>query len=354
MNTTDIPITPELLVDGARLDRVLMQSAPVRESGVARAHVASLIRQGVVLVNGVVATKCGQTLWAGDRITITSALREGAELEPYDLPLAVVFEDETLLVVDKPAGLTVHPGAGTGSKTLLNALVARRGVIAQSESAESESAESADSESEWSESESADQLSTPFGELERGGIVHRLDKDTSGLLVIAKTPAAHAHLARQFGEREVGRRYFALIVSTPRARNPHFSGETITIDAPIGRHPTQRTKMAVVADGRRAVTHGRIVERLGWALAVEFQLETGRTHQIRVHCAYRGAPIIGDTVYGNDATLPRTLSLAAQRCGRQALHAATLAFTHPVSGEKLSFSSPLPTDLVALIEAFRA
>jgi 23S rRNA pseudouridine1911/1915/1917 synthase len=345
MTTTDIPITAELLVDGARLDRVLMQSEPVKDSGVARSHVASLIKRGVVLINGVVATKSGQTVWAGDRITIASALREGDELVPYDIPLAVVFEDETVLVVDKPAGLTVHPGAGTGSKTLLNALVARRGAIAKFETAESDSE---------SESETADQTSTPFGELERGGIVHRLDKDTSGLLVIAKTAAAHAHLARQFGERGVGRRYFALIVSTPRGKNTHFSGDTITIDAPIGRHPTQRTKMAVVADGRRAVTHGRIVERFSWALAVEFQLETGRTHQIRVHCAYRGAPIIGDTVYGNDATLPRTLSLAAQRCGRQALHAATLAFIHPVTGEQLSFTSPLPEELVTLVDTFRA
>lgn len=334
MTTTDISVTPELLIEGPRLDRVLMHADPVKDAGVARAHIATLIRRGVVSINGVVATKSGQVVSAGDRVSIATPLRERDELAPYEVPLTVVFEDESLLVIDKPAGLTVHPGAGTGSKTLLNALVARRGG--------------------GDGSVGEDKKRKPFAELERGGIVHRLDKDTSGLLVVAKTPAVHAALAKQFGERQVGRRYFALLVSTPRGKNTHFGEDAFTIDAPIGRHPTQRTKMAVVVDGRRAVTHGRILERFSWAIAVEFQLETGRTHQIRVHCAHRGAPIIGDTVYGNDAILPRPLALAAQRCGRQALHAATLAFIHPVTGEQLSFSSPLPVELVTLVDTFRA
>lgn len=335
MTTTDILITAELLIDGSRLDRVLMHSAPVKDAGVARAHIASLIRRGFVSINGEVATKSGQLVGAGDRVSVAMPLRDGEELAPYDLPLSVVFEDKSLLVIDKPAGLTVHPGAGTGSKTLLNALVARRGL--------------ADELSDQEET-----IGAPFAELERGGIVHRLDRDTSGLLVVAKTAAVHAALAKQFGERRVGRKYFALLVSTPRGKNTHFGEDTFTIDAPIGRHSTQRTKMAVVADGRRAVTHGRIIERLSWAIAVEFRLETGRTHQIRVHCAHRGAPIIGDLVYGNDAILPRTLELAAQRFGRQALHAATLAFLHPVTGEQLSFNSPLPAELATLVDTFRA
>ena len=347
----DITVTAELLVDGPRLDRVLMLTEAVRDAGIARSYVAQLIRRGVVQVNGIGVTKAGAAVAVGDVIGIAGPLVEERELVPYDVDLAVVYEDDALLVIDKPAGLTVHPGAGNPNETLLNAIVSYRNsqhdagdLTADGIVEEDITNDSADGD------EQGDALHCS---LERGGIVHRLDKDTSGLIVVAKTPAAHGHLAKQFAERTVGRRYRAVILATPRSKNPHFSADEGIIDAPIGRHPTQRVKMAVVPDGRRAVTHFRVVERFHWASLLDLRLETGRTHQIRVHCAYRGAPVIGDPVYGSDHILPRPLELAAQRIGRQALHAATLEFTHPTLGKRLAFVSPLPADMEALVAAFR-
>lgn len=352
----DIIVTADLLVDGSRLDRVLMRTQPVRDAGVARSQVAQLIRRGAVLVNGIGVTKGGGLVEVGDVIAITDSLREERDFVPYDVPLAIVYEDDAILVIDKPAGLTVHPGAGNTSETLLNAIVSYRhqqGVMPGNR--ESGDRGIVDGKRLTDDEDANDRgAGHPLNpSLERGGIVHRLDKDTSGLLVVAKTPAAHAHLSRQFADRTVGRRYRAVVLATPRSKNPYFVDEQLVIDAPIGRHPTQRVKMAVVPEGRRAVTRIQVVERFHWALLLELRLETGRTHQIRVHCAYRGAPVIGDPVYGSDHILPRPLELAAQRLGRQALHAAILEFIHPTSGRRLAFVSPLPADMEALIGAFR-
>ncbi len=221
--------------------------------------------------------------------------------------LTVVYEDDALAVIDKPSGLVVHPAPGHPSGTLADGLK-QRGTT-------------------WS----------LLGGAERAGIVHRLDRDTSGLLVVAKTEAAHRSLARQLSDRTLGRTYWALV-------HGGFREESGTIDAPIGRHPRDRRRMAIIEGGREAVTDFRVVERLNGATVVELSLRTGRTHQIRVHLASIGHPIIGDTVYGRpDAEL-----------GRPALHAMRLRLAHPVDGTERTFNSPLPPELVAARDRLRS
>jgi 23S rRNA pseudouridine1911/1915/1917 synthase len=221
-----------------------------------------------------------------------------------------VFEDATLIVIDKPAGLVVHPGSGNWSGTMLNALLAHAPEVEQ---------------------------------VPRAGIVHRLDKETSGLLVVAKTLTAQTDLVRQLQARSVQREYLALAAGRVKA-----DGE---VDAPIGRHPVQRTRMAVIAGGKPARTHYRVLEAFAAATLLECRLDTGRTHQIRVHFASIGHPLIGDPVYAKkSAALPPPLN----KFPRQALHAARLAFVHPVSGKEVSFEAPLPADFETLLQALRA
>jgi 23S rRNA pseudouridine1911/1915/1917 synthase len=254
------------------------------------------------------------------------------------IPLKIVYEDEAVVVVDKPSGLVVHPGAGNADNTLVNALIAHCGKSLSG-----------------------------IGGVARPGIVHRLDKDTSGLLVVAKTDRAHRALSEQFAdhgrEGELERVYLALVWGAP----PRKSG---SIDAPIGRHRTSRTKMAVVPigrGGREAVTHYRLLETFGSraggkgepiASLLECRLETGRTHQVRVHLASIGVPLIGDPVYATGfkskaRTLPPALQAKLSGFKRQALHAAALAFVHPTSGTLLKFNSPPPGDFATLVEAFK-
>ncbi len=230
------------------------------------------------------------------------------------LPLDIVYEDEELLVIDKPAGLVVHPGAGNHHGTLVNALLNHRPALEA---------------------------------MPRGGIVHRLDKETSGLLVVAGTLNAHRSLVAQLQKKDVQREYFAIVRGVPSGGG--------RVEAAIGRHPRQRTRMAVVANGGKpAVTHYRIAQRFAQYTALDVQLETGRTHQIRVHMAHRGYPLLGDPVYGGRLQLPRGCSdrlvetLRAFR--RQALHARCLSFVHPGSGEYCSFESPLADDLQHLLQ----
>jgi 23S rRNA pseudouridine1911/1915/1917 synthase len=264
-----------------------------------------------VRVDGAAAAR-SRKVWGGERVEVDAEPAPAVlAATPEPLPLTVVHEDADLLVIDKPAGLVVHPGSGNWSGTLMNALLAR----------------------------GADPASLP-----RAGIVHRLDKDTSGLLVVARTPEAHTSLVRQLQSRTVSRRYLAVVLG-------RVSGEAV-VDAPIGRDPRQRTRMAVVAAGREARTRVQAREHgEGWTL-VECALETGRTHQIRVHLASIGHPLLGDPVYG-----PRTLapSLAARvdGFGRQALHAWRLALEHPRTGEAMAWESPLPADLEALLARLR-
>ena len=292
---------------GLRLDQALARLFP----GHSRARLQAWIDAGRVLVDGASASR-SRKVWGGERLHVDpEPTPETLAATPQPMALAVVHEDADLLVIDKPAGLVVHPGSGNWSGTLLNALLARGDESAA---------------------------------VPRAGIVHRLDKDTSGLLVVARTPEAHTALVRQLQARSVSRRYLAVALGT-------MEGET-TVDAPIGRDPRQRTRMAVVAGGREART--RVCARehgAGWTL-VECALDTGRTHQIRVHLASIGHALIGDPVYGPRA-LPPALAARVSGFGRQALHAWRLALVHPRSGKNVAWESPLPTDFQALLARLR-
>lgn len=300
---------------GRRLDVFLAGRMPE----VSRARIQGLIAAGHVTVvgagtSGVAGTSPARTrpadrVRAGDRIEVVIPPGVPTALEPEPIPLAVVYEDEHLLVVDKPAGMTVHPGAGRQTGTLVHAVLAHCPDM------------------------------DGIGGEHRPGIVHRLDKDTSGLLVVAKNDAALRRLQAELQARRVRRGYVALVDgSVARTEG--------TVDAPIGRDPRHRTRMAVVASGRRAVTHYRVMERLPGATLLDVQLETGRTHQIRVHCAHIGHPVVGDPVY---ARRPNPWGMR-----RQALHARRLAFAHPASGHAMMFDAPLPPDLEAALGLLRA
>jgi 23S rRNA pseudouridine1911/1915/1917 synthase len=284
---------------GLRLDQALARLLP-RES---RSRLARLVEEGAVRVDGERA-RPRDRLRGGERLEVTLVPRpEEAAFRPEAIGLDVVHEDEDVLVVAKPAGLVVHPGSGNWAGTMLNALLHRVPALAS---------------------------------LPRAGIVHRLDKDTSGLLVVAKNEAALQDLVRQLQARTVKRTYLAIA----RGAVPDEG----TVEAPIGRHPTQRTRMAVVRGGKPAVTHYRVRERFAAHTLLECDLETGRTHQIRVHLASIGHPLEGDPVYGGRGE---------RRLPRQALHAWKLAFAHPRTGRTVRFTAPPPADFEALVEGLR-
>jgi 23S rRNA pseudouridine1911/1915/1917 synthase len=297
---------PEAL-HGARLDAAAASLFPA----FSRSRLADWIKSGRLQRNHGTA-KPRDKVAVSDRITLTPEYEDRVEWAPEALPLDLLYEDDHVIVLNKPAGLVVHPAAGHHSGTLVNRLLAHAPEMAS---------------------------------LPRGGIVHRLDKDTSGVMLAAKSTLAHKSLVAQLAERTVSRHYSAVCRGT-------FSGGG-TIDGPIGRHPTSRIKMAVVPDGKPAVTHYRIAERFGAHTHLDVSLESGRTHQIRVHLAWRKHPLIGDPVYGGRAMRPagasdRLLS-ALQEFPRQALHARELAFLHPESGESMQFSTPIPEDLAELL-----
>jgi 23S rRNA pseudouridine1911/1915/1917 synthase len=296
----DLHLTIPLELAGLRLDQALVRLLP----GESRSRLARLIEEGHVKVDG--ATAAGRVkLRSGEAIDVALMPRPvDASFQAEDIALAIVHEDAALLVIDKPAGLVVHPGSGNWAGTLLNALLHH---------------------------------APEMGELPRAGIVHRLDKDTSGLLVVAKTEAAQAALVRQLQAHTVKRTYLALV----RGRVTQ-AGRVV---APIGRHPVHRTRMAVVEGGKPSITHYRVVEAFPAHTLIECNLETGRTHQIRVHLASIGHALEGDPVYAGRA--PGLLP-------RQALHAWKLAFRHPASGEEAEFESDLPGDFKELLERLRA
>ena len=292
-----------------------------------------MIADGAVSLNGVPVTDGKAKVSEGQVYTLRRDPAAAVDTLAQDIPLTVVWEDADLIVIDKPAGMVVHPAPGTPDGTLVNALLAHCG----------------------------DTLSGVGGE-RRPGIVHRIDKDTTGLLVVAKSDRAHHGLATQFEEHTVNRRYLALVHGVPSPADPRLRGlRGITFEGAgilrvatgLARHKTDRQRQAVVWEsGRHAVTRVRVLEELAGSHAslVECWLETGRTHQIRVHMAYAGHALLGDQTYGNRRKLPEKLpgAAAAMAFPRQALHAATLGFLHPVTGEMLEFSSPLPHDLQAL------
>ncbi len=295
---------------GMRLDRALAIALPQHS----RERLKALVGGGRVSSAAGVLWDPALKVKGGEALTLVIPEPKPSETVAQDIPLTIVYEDDALLVVDKPAGLVVHPAAGNYDGTMVNALLHH----------------------------CAGRLSG-IGGVARPGIVHRIDKDTSGLLVVAKTDPAHEALSRQFAAHSVDRRYTAIVAGQPVP-------PTGRIEGALARSPANRQKMAIVSEGRgkRAVTHYRVVQMLRQAARVECRLETGRTHQIRVHMASIGHALLGDATYGRT---PGSLSATLRDIGfkRQALHAATLGFFHPTSLEKLSFESALPADIVELI-----
>ncbi|HEU5020194.1 MAG TPA: RluA family pseudouridine synthase [Pseudolabrys sp.] len=324
--TETVTIRPEEA--GARLDRVLAARIPA----LSRSRLKTLILTGQVAIGARTIRDPAAHVNSGDTLTVTLPPPEPAEPQAEQIPLEVVYEDDALIVINKPSGLVVHPAAGHASGTLVNALIAHCG-----------------------------QSLSGIGGVKRPGIVHRLDKDTTGLMVVAKTDKAHRALAKQFEHKLEGpleRGYLAFVWGAPeRPRG--------TIDAPLDRHPHARDRRAVREGGREAVTHWEVLERFNdpagkpIASLLECTLETGRTHQIRVHLAHIGHPLLGDETYATGfKTKANRLGREAQAAlgapGRQALHAYRLVFEHPITGEILEFTVDLPPDLQRLAVALRA
>lgn len=303
-------IVPEDLT-GIRLDQALAKLLPEYS----RAKLQQWIQAEKVLVNGRMGKNRDKVV-AGAVIDLDAELQVVEECAPEPIQLNIVYEDADLLVINKPVGLVVHPGAGNPAGTLVNALLHHCPELNQ---------------------------------LPRAGLVHRLDKDTSGLLVIAKTIGTHTRLVRMMQHRKVSREYVALVEGKLIAGG--------TIDEPIGRHPKQRTKMAVIESGREAVTHYRVLERFRAHTLLKVMLETGRTHQIRVHLSWIHYPLVGDSLYGWRLKLPpkanQALISGLRHFKRQALHASRLSFEHPQTGEKLEWEAPLPDDMQQLLLLLR-
>lgn len=312
--TVSLNATVPLDLAGSRLDQAAAHMFPEYS----RERLKDWIKDGRLTVQGKPG-KPKDKVAGGEALVLQAELESETEALPQDIPLAIVYEDDDLLVIDKPAGLVVHPGAGNPDGTLMNALLFHCPDLRL---------------------------------LPRAGIVHRIDKDTSGLLVVAKTLPAHTALTSQLADKTVYREYEAIVCGVMTGGG--------TVDAPIDRHPTDRTRMAVVnrrdeddERGRDAVSHYRVIARFRGHTHVRVQLETGRTHQIRVHMAHIGHPLIGDPVYGGRPRLPKggspEMIRAIQQFPRQALHARRLGLVHPVTGADMSWESPLPADMTELL-----
>ncbi|WP_417605388.1 23S rRNA pseudouridine(1911/1915/1917) synthase RluD [Oceanimonas baumannii] len=298
---------------GQRLDQALAEMFP----DYSRSRIKTWIQQELVQIDGAVVSKPREKVLPGQQVVVTAELADEVRFEPQAIELNIVYEDDDILVINKPAGLVVHPGAGTPDGTLLNALLHYCPEIA---------------------------------EVPRAGIVHRLDKDTTGLMVVAKTIPAQTHLVTALQARHITREYEAVAIGHMTAGG--------TVDANIGRHPTQRIQMAVVPSGKPAVTHYRVMEKFRAHTRLRVRLETGRTHQIRVHMAYLKHPLVGDPVYGGRLKPPRAaepeLMDFLRSFKRQALHAVMLRLEHPISGELMEWHAPIPDDMVKLVEVLRA
>lgn len=322
-----------------RLDKALARDVP-EEASLSRSRLAKLIADGSVKVDGVVVTDPRFRVAEDAEIAIAVEVAEESHIGAEDIPLDVVYEDDDLIVVNKPSGMVVHPAPGTPGGTLVNALIHHCG-----------------------------ETLSGVGGMKRPGIVHRIDKETTGLLVAAKSDRAHHSLAKQFADHSVERRYLALCYGEPSSNDPRLRGikgasfeasNILRVQTFLGRHKTDRQRQAVSFDtGRHAVTRARIVQSLGTppvAALLECWLETGRTHQIRVHMAHCGHSLIGDPVYGGRRKLsPKAVGQAGVDAvagfRRQALHAATLGFVHPVTGDEIEFEAPMPDDMAELLRA---
>ncbi len=304
-------IVPDHLF-GKRLDQVLAEMFP----DYSRSRIKEWILADWVQINGQLCNTPREKLLGGESVLIQAELPDDERFEAEPIDLNIVYEDEHIMVINKPAGLVVHPGAGNADGTLLNALLHHCPSIA---------------------------------EVPRAGIVHRLDKDTTGLMVIAKTIPAQTHLVEAMQEREITREYEAICHGTMTAGG--------TVDEPIGRHPTKRTHMAVTSSGRPAVTHYRVMEKFRAHTRLRLRLETGRTHQIRVHMTYINYPLVGDPVYAGRPRPPRkadeALLAVLRGFKRQALHAAMLRLAHPITSEIMEWHAPIPDDMVELTLALR-
>ncbi len=306
-------IVPDILF-GKRLDQALAEMFP----DYSRSRIKEWILAGQVTLDGSVCDKPREKLRGGEEVLIKTTLETQVQHKPQkDIKLNIVYEDDAIMVIDKPADLVVHPGAGNAQGTVLNALLAHYPQIEL---------------------------------VPRAGIVHRLDKDTTGLMVVAKTVEAQTHLVEQLQAREISREYEAVVYGLLVAGG--------TVDAPIGRHQTKRTSMAVRENGKPAVTHYRVKEKFRAHTHLRLKLESGRTHQIRVHMAHLTHPLVGDPLYGGRPRPPRKatpeLGDMLRKFNRQALHAIQLELTHPTTGEWMSWTSPLPDDFVQLLEVIRA
>jgi len=301
---TKIPST----MAGYRLDKALAELLP----SYSRACLQQWIRDGYVLINNTGGWRNKDKVKGDEEVQITAQLEEEVPWQPQVLPLTLLYEDEDILIVNKPAGLVVHPGAGNINNTLVNSLLHHAPTLAQ---------------------------------LPRAGIIHRIDKDTSGVLVVARSLLAHTHLVAQLQKHEFMRDYQAIVNGVMVAGG--------TVDAPIGRHPSRRTQMAVVVNGKPAITHYRVIQRYRAHTHIRVLLETGRTHQIRVHLTYKHYSLVGDSVYGGRLQIPANSSNTTKEIlrtfPRQALHAAQLGFIHPRREEFVQWTTPLPDDMQNLL-----
>ena len=322
--TSDQPLIDEWIdliiprdMEGERLDKALSTLSTLHDRSISRARLQALIKDGRLTHDDVPITHASVKVRAGDMYRLQIPPAEAAEPQPQNIALSVVYEDADVIVIDKPAGLVVHPAPGNRDSTLVNALLAHCGASLSG-----------------------------IGGVARPGIVHRLDKDTSGLMVVAKNDAAHQALSRQFADRSLSRTYQALVWGVPIPS----SGD---IDGPIGRSSRDRKKMAVMGRGKEALTHYGVLEDYTIAALVECKLATGRTHQIRVHMAHIKHPVVGDIAYGGRKT-GRKGGEKLSAFPRQALHAVALQFLHPRTGKLVKFKSKLPRDMAQLVTYCRS
>ncbi len=305
-------ITLPATAQGQRLDQALARMLP----DYSRNYLQTLLASGFIHINGRTGLKANTRIQGGEAVEILLPPTDASDCIAQALALNVIHADDHVIVINKPAGLVTHPGAGNPDSTLQNALL---------------------------------HYAPELAALPRAGLVHRLDKDTSGLLVVARTLVAHTALVRALAQHQVQREYLALIQGTPLAGG--------TIEAPLGRDPHQRTKMAVVLKGKPAITHYRVAERFRAHTLLQVQLETGRTHQIRVHLSHRGYPLVGDPAYGARLRLPPQampeLAVGLRQFKRQALHATRLSLNHPKTGALSTWAVPPPDDLTQLLELLR-
>ncbi|MBD0787577.1 23S rRNA pseudouridine(1911/1915/1917) synthase RluD [Vibrio sp. Y2-5] len=298
---------------GQRLDQAVAELF----ADFSRSRLKEWLLDGKITVDGQVVTKPRTKVMGGEEITVQAELEDEVRWEAQDIPLDIVYEDDDIIVINKPRDFVVHPGAGTPDGTVLNALLFHY---------------------------------PPIAEVPRAGIVHRLDKDTTGLMVVAKNVPVQTRLVRELQKRNITREYEAIAIGKMTAGG--------MIDKPIGRHSTKRTLMAVSPMGKPAVTHYRVAEHFREHTRIRLRLETGRTHQIRVHMSYLQHPLLGDTAYGGRARIPKgasqELTDMIRNFDRQALHAVMLKFKHPATGEEMEFHAPVPEDMVTMTEALRA